>query len=78
MGQAGETRPDRSSQGPPEAAASITMTESHYQVEVHRLRRRFADALRQEVAETVSNPAEVEEETRHLLNVLAWCGQSPA
>jgi len=54
------------------------MTESHYQVEVHRLRRRFADALRQEVAETVSNPAEVEEETRHLLNVLAWCGQSPA
>ncbi len=57
-----------------EAAASITMPESQYKVEVHRLRRRFADALRQEVVETVGDPAEVEEETRHLLNVLAWCG----
>jgi DNA-directed RNA polymerase specialized sigma24 family protein len=60
-----------------EAAAAVNLSEGQYKVEVHRLRRRFAEALRQEVAETVSSPAEVEEEARHLLTVLAWCGQDP-
>lgn len=37
---------------------------------VHRLRRRYRSLLREEVAETVADPAEVDEEIRHLCSVL--------
>ena len=40
-------------------------------VEQHRARRRLADLLRHEVADTVDDPAEVEAELHHLLRVLA-------
>jgi RNA polymerase sigma factor (sigma-70 family) len=40
-------------------------------VAVHRLRKRFAALLRAQVAETVSSEAEVDEEIRHLISVLA-------
>jgi RNA polymerase sigma-70 factor (ECF subfamily) len=36
---------------------------------VHRLRRRYREILREEVAQTVSRPEEMEEEVRHLLTV---------
>jgi len=39
-------------------------------VAVHRLRQRFGDLLREQVARTVSSEAEVEEEIRHLIAVL--------
>lgn len=39
-------------------------------VAVHRLRRRYGELLRQEVARTVGSPQEVDEELRHLLTVL--------
>jgi RNA polymerase sigma-70 factor (ECF subfamily) len=35
------------------------------------LRRRYRELLRDETAQTVSSPAEVEEEIRHLFAVLA-------
>jgi RNA polymerase sigma-70 factor (ECF subfamily) len=35
-------------------------------VAVHRLRKRFRDQLRQEVARTVSSPGEVDDELRYL------------
>jgi RNA polymerase sigma-70 factor (ECF subfamily) len=38
---------------------------------VHRLRQRYRTLLREEVAETVANPAEVDDEIRHLCGVLA-------
>ncbi len=38
---------------------------------VHRLRQRYRDLLRDEVAETVSDPAEIDDEIRHLCSVLA-------
>lgn len=60
-----------------DAAAAAGLTENQFKVEVHRLRRRFAEGLRQEVADTVPDPAEVDAETRHLLTVLAHCGQYP-
>jgi RNA polymerase sigma-70 factor (ECF subfamily) len=34
---------------------------------VHRLRQRFGTLLRQEIAETVSKPEEIDDEVRHLL-----------
>ena len=40
-------------------------------VAVHRLRRRYGELLREEIAHTVSQPGEVEEEIRHLKAVLA-------
>jgi RNA polymerase sigma-70 factor (ECF subfamily) len=39
--------------------------------DVHRLKRRFASLVRQEIANTVANPSEVEEELGHLRSVLA-------
>ena len=38
---------------------------------VHRLRQRYRTLLREEVAETVANPAEIDDESRHLCGVLA-------
>jgi RNA polymerase sigma-70 factor (ECF subfamily) len=38
---------------------------------VHRLRQRYRELLREEVAETVADPAEVDDEIRHLCGVLA-------
>jgi RNA polymerase sigma factor (sigma-70 family) len=38
---------------------------------VHRLRQRYRDLLRDEVAETVTNPTEIDDEIRHLCSVLA-------
>jgi RNA polymerase sigma factor (sigma-70 family) len=40
-------------------------------VQVHRLRRRYRDLLRDEIAETVEDPAGVDDELRHLLAALS-------
>lgn len=49
-----------------EVAARLKMGESAFKVAVHRLRKRFRDQLRQEVARTVSSPGEVDDELRYL------------
>ena len=38
---------------------------------VHRLRQRYRTLLREEVAETVADPSEIDDEIRHLCGVLA-------
>ena len=43
------------------------MTETAVKAAVHRLRQRYGRLLREEIAETVASPAEVDEELRHLL-----------
>jgi RNA polymerase sigma-70 factor (ECF subfamily) len=48
-------------------AADIGMTDNALRVALHRLRRRFREILRQQVSQTVSDPADVEEELRDLL-----------
>ncbi|MCI0537704.1 MAG: sigma-70 family RNA polymerase sigma factor, partial [Verrucomicrobiales bacterium] len=53
-----------------EAAHDLQVSESAFKVEVHRLRRRFRDELRQEISETVSRPEEIDEELRYLIEVL--------
>jgi RNA polymerase sigma-70 factor (ECF subfamily) len=52
-------------------AVRLNMSEGAVRVAVHRLRRRYRDLLRQEIAHTVANPAEVDEEIRHLFEALA-------
>lgn len=48
-------------------AAKSGMTEAAFKVAVHRMRTRFKECLRQEVAQTVATPGEVDDELRHLL-----------
>lgn len=52
-------------------AAQMGVTESALKSVVHRMRRRYADLFRDEVAQTIANPADLEDEIRHLLGVLA-------
>jgi len=50
-----------------EIASRLGMTEGAVKVAAHRLRHRFSERFRTEVANTVSDPAEIEDEIRHLL-----------
>ena len=54
-----------------EAARSLGMSEGAVRVAVHRLRRRFRDLLRQEIEDTVADPADVDDEIRFLITTLA-------
>ena len=54
-----------------EAASRLGMTEGSVKVTVHRLRRRYRDLLRTEIASTVSDDNEIEEEVRYLIGVLS-------
>jgi RNA polymerase sigma factor (sigma-70 family) len=49
----------------------MLMSEGAVKVAVHRLRQRFREAIRSEIAQTVATPAEVDEELRYLLTALA-------
>ena len=53
-----------------ELAADLGMTEGAVKVAVHRLRRRYRDLLRAEVAETVVDPEDVRDELQLLLAAL--------
>jgi RNA polymerase sigma-70 factor (ECF subfamily) len=52
-------------------AAQLGMGESAVKVAIHRLRKRFREAIRTEVAQTVPADADVDEELRYLVEVLA-------
>ncbi len=47
------------------------MTESALKSAVHRMRARYRQLVREEVAHTVADPAEVHEEARHLIAVIS-------
>jgi RNA polymerase sigma-70 factor (ECF subfamily) len=53
-----------------QVAAELEMSESAVKVTLHRMRRRFGELLRKEVARTVNEPDKVDEEIRHLFDVL--------
>ena len=53
-----------------EVASQLEMTESAVRTAVHRLRKSIGGMLRAEIAETVANPADVDDEIRHLLAVI--------
>jgi len=56
------------------AAARLGWTENAVRVAVHRMRRRFRDLIRSEIAQTVDGEAAVQEELRYLLEVLVGDG----
>ena len=61
---------DRTSQPYEALARKLGVTEGAVKSAVHRLRQRYRQLLRDEIAHTVAGPAEVEEELRHLIAVL--------
>jgi len=52
-------------------ATNLGVSDAAARQAVHRLRKRFRDVFRQEIAQTLAAPEEVEEEIRHLLAALA-------
>ena len=52
-------------------APQLGLTEGAVKVAVHRLRSRYRELLRAEIAKTVATPGEVDEELQHLIAVLA-------
>ncbi|MDH3190899.1 MAG: sigma-70 family RNA polymerase sigma factor [Acidimicrobiia bacterium] len=53
-----------------QVAAELEMSESAVKVTLHRMRRRFGELLRKEVARTVNEPGEVDREIRYLFEML--------
>jgi RNA polymerase sigma-70 factor (ECF subfamily) len=54
-----------------EAGQELGLSEGAVKVEVHRLKKRYGELLRNEVGKTVAQSDEVEEEIRYLIDVLA-------
>lgn len=61
----------RESQPYAELAVKLDLSESAVKVAVHRLRKRYRDLIRDEIANTLDDPREVEGEMRYLFQVLA-------
>jgi RNA polymerase sigma-70 factor (ECF subfamily) len=54
-----------------ELAARLGLSEGAVKVAVHRLRQRYREVIRAEIAETVASEAEVEAELKHIVAVLS-------
>ena len=52
-------------------AREMNTSEGALKVAIHRLRKRYRELFRQEIADTVADPAEVESELRFLAAVLS-------
>jgi RNA polymerase sigma-70 factor (ECF subfamily) len=61
-------------EAPPDGHAGIArrlgLSETAVRVSAHRLKRKFQTLLKQEIAETVSDPADIDDEIRYLIRVL--------
>jgi len=62
---------ERTSQPYADLAKSLGTTESMVKSAVHRLRQRYRQLLRDEIANTVASPDEVDEEMRYLFSILS-------
>ena len=52
-----------------EVAESLSLNEGAVRTAVHRMRRRFGALLRQQVAQTLADEKDVDEEIRYLLSI---------
>lgn len=62
---------DRTSQPYAELGPKLGLSEGGVKAAVHRLRQHYRQLLREEIAQTVATPEEVDEELRHMLVALA-------
>lgn len=61
---------DRSGLSYTQIAAALETSEQGVKSAVHRLRQRFRELFRDEVAQTVAHPAEIDDELRHLIRAM--------
>lgn len=61
---------DRQAVDYPAVAAELKMSEDAVRQASHRLRKRYREILREEVSQTVTDPAEIEDELRGLFDAL--------
>jgi RNA polymerase sigma-70 factor (ECF subfamily) len=54
-----------------EAAARLDLPESAVKSQIWRLRQRYRDLVREEIAHTVATVSEVDEELRYLLSLVS-------
>jgi RNA polymerase sigma-70 factor (ECF subfamily) len=59
------------SQSQAETAAQLGLSEGALKVAIHRLRKRFRELVKAQIAQTVGDPAQVQEELRYLIEALA-------
>ena len=59
------------------AAHSLSITEETLRVAVHRLRKRFREAVKSRIADTVSDPADITDELSYLISALATSPHEP-
>jgi hypothetical protein len=52
-------------------ARELGVTEGALKVAIHRLRRRFRDAVKTEIAQTLPEAGDADEELRYLVEVLS-------
>jgi len=53
-----------------DAARSLGLSQSAVKSAIHRLRQRYQELIRDEIAQTVTSASEIDEEIRHLLAVI--------
>ncbi len=61
---------ERGTDSYPRVAAELNLTHGAARAAVHRLRRRYRELLRAEIARTIADPADVEDEIRALFGAL--------
>lgn len=54
-----------------EVATALAMSEGNVRVAVHRLRKRYRELLKQEIVQTLADPAQAEEEMRALMSAFS-------
>ena len=54
-----------------DAARQLSLSEGAVKVAIHRLRKRFREAVRADISQTVRDPSLVDEELRHLIAALS-------
>jgi DNA-directed RNA polymerase specialized sigma24 family protein len=57
-----------------EATRALNMTDGAFKVAVHRLRKRFREAVKSLIADTVEDPAEIADELNYLIRALSATG----
>ena len=62
---------ERTAQPYAELARTLDVAEGTVKAGVHRLRQRYRELLRGEIAQTVANPQDIDDELRYLLSVIA-------
>lgn len=56
---------------PVEAASRLGLSDVNLRTELHRLKRRYGELLRREIAHTVDDPTAIDNEIRHLMEVMS-------